>query len=180
VFQDGAIHVNEAEFIFELIDPKTGDLIEGDGTGEMVLTNLGRTSSPSIRFRTGDLVKVKNEKCPCGRAFRLLDGGIIGRVDGMIIMRGINIFPSQVQAIVEKHLEVGEEYQVVAYTEKGMAELKVMWELLDNRPRDAILKKVEEELRDAFEIRIRVEAVPKGTIERSDYKSKKFVDMRGD
>lgn len=178
VFQDGAIHVNEAEFIFELIDPETGDLIEGDGTGEMVLTNLGRTSSPSIRFRTGDIVKVKREKCPCGRTFRLLDGRIIGRVDGMIIMRGINIFPSQVQAVVEKHLEVGEEYQVVAYTEKGMAELKVLCELLDNRPHGMILKKIEEELRNDFEIRIDVEAVPRGTIERSDYKSKRFIDKR--
>jgi phenylacetate-CoA ligase len=178
VFQDGAIHVNEAEFIFELLDPKTGDSVKGDGTGEMVLTNLGRTSSPSIRFRTGDLVTVKSEKCPCGRAFRLLDGGIIGRVDGMILVRGINIYPSQVQAVVEKHLEVGEEYQVVAYTEKDMAELKVMCELLDNRPREAIVKKIEEELRNTFEIRMKVEPVPKGTIERSDYKSKRFIDKR--
>jgi phenylacetate-CoA ligase len=178
VFQDGAIHVNEAEFIFEVIDPKTGDLIEGDGTGEMVLTNLGRTFSPSIRFKTGDLVTVSSEKCPCGRAFRLLDGGIIGRVDDMVTIRGINVFPSQVQAIVEKYVEVGEEYQIVAYTEKGMAELRVMCELLDGRPRDAILKKVEEDLRNVFEIRIRVEAVPRGTIERSDYKSKRFIDER--
>jgi phenylacetate-CoA ligase len=179
VQQEGAVHVNEAEFIFEMIDPKTGDLIEGDGTGEMVLTNLGRTSSPSIRFRTGDLVKAKTEKCPCGRTFRLLEGGIIGRVDGMITVRGINIFPSQVQAVVERHLGLGEEYQVIATTEKGMAELKVMCELLDNSPCDVILKKIEEDLRDHFEIRIGAEAVPKGTLERSDYKSKRFIDKRG-
>ena len=178
LFQDGAIHVNEAEFILEVIDPRTGDLIEGDGTGEMVLTNLGRTSSPSIRFRTGDLVKVNTRKCSCGRAFRLLDGGVIARVDDMVTVRGINIFPSQVQAVVEKHLEVGEEYRVIAYTEKGMAELKVTCEFLDNRPRDTLLKRLEEELRNAFEIRIRAEAVPKGAIERSEFKSKRFIDMR--
>jgi phenylacetate-CoA ligase len=177
VSQDEAVHVNEAEFIFEMIDPVTGDLIEGDGTGEMVLTNLGRTSSPSIRFRTGDLVKAKTEKCPCGRPFRLLEGGILGRVDGMITVRGINIFPSQVQAVVERHLGLGEEYQIVAYTEKGMTELKIMCELLDRRAGD-VLKKVEEDLRNHFEIRIGAEALPKGTLERSDYKSKRFIDKR--
>lgn len=179
VFQDGSVHVNEAEFIFELVDPKTGDLIEGDGTGEMVLTNLGRISSPSIRFRTGDLVRVKSDKCACGREFRLLDGGVIGRVDSMITIRGINIFPSQVQAVVEKHLAVGEEYQVVSYTEKGLPQLKVMCEFLGDRPKDEILKKIQEELRNDFEIRIGVDAVPKGTLERSDYKSKRFIDKRG-
>lgn len=178
VAQDGAIHVNEAEFIFELIDPRTGDLIEGEGMGEMVLTNLGRTSSPSIRFRTGDLVRVKNEKCPCGRTFRLLDGGIIGRVDGMITIRGINIYPSQVQAIVEKYLVVGEEYQIVAYTEKGLAELKVMCEFLGERQGDEVPNRIRKDLRDGLEIRVGVEAVPRGTIERSDYKSKRFVDRR--
>lgn len=178
VAQDAAIHVNEAEFIFELIDRETGNPIQGEGTGEAVLTNLGRTSLPSIRYRTGDIVKVKNERCPCGRTFRLMDGGVIGRVDDMITIRGMNIFPSQVQAIVEKHLALGEEYQVVAYTEKGSPELKIMCELLDVRPRGVILKKIEEELRNAFEIRIGVEAVSRGTIERSNYKSKRFIDKR--
>ncbi|MFB3883872.1 MAG: phenylacetate--CoA ligase family protein [Thermodesulfobacteriota bacterium] len=178
VSQDEAVHVNEAEFILEMIDPVTGDLIEGDGIGEMVLTNLGRTSSPAIRFRTGDLVKTKTEKCPCGRAFRLLEGGVLGRADGMITVRGINIFPSQVQAAVEKYLGLGEEYQVIAYTEKGMTELKVLCELLEQSQGDAVVKKIEEDLRNTFEIRIGAEAVPRGTLERSDFKSKRFVDKR--
>ena len=144
----------------------------------MVLTNLGRTSSPSIRFRTGDLVKAKNEQCSCGRTFRLLDGGIIGRVDEMITIRGINIYPSQVQAIVERHLVVGEEYTVVATTEKGLAELNVMCEFLGERQGDEILNRIQKDLRDGLEIRVGVEAVPKGTLERSDYKSKRFIDKR--
>jgi phenylacetate-CoA ligase len=176
--QETAIHVNEAEFIFELIDPATGESMEGEGRGEMVLTNLGRVSSPSIRFRTGDIVNVKLHACECGRSFLLLDGGIVGRVDDMICVRGINIFPSQVAAIVEKHLVIGEEYQVVAYSEKGMAELKVVCELLAERPHEEVLQSVRKELRDCFEIRIETENVPMGTIRRSDYKSKKFVDKR--
>jgi phenylacetate-CoA ligase len=177
VAQDTSIHVNEAEFIFELIDPKTGTLIKGEGTGEMVLTNLGRTSSPSIRFRTGDLVNVKKNQCSCGRTFISLDGGIIGRVDGMICLKGMNIFPSQMEEVVGRSLVMGEEYQIVCYTKKGMGELKVMCELLEGRP-DDVLSEIQKDLLGAVEIRIEVERVPIGTIERSEYKSKKFVDKR--
>jgi phenylacetate-CoA ligase len=177
VAQDTSIHVNEGEFIFELIDPKTGIPVNGEGTGEMVLTNLGRSSSPSIRFRTGDMVNVKKSQCSCGRTFVSLEGGIIGRVDGMISLRGMNIFPSQVEAVVGKHLLIGEDFQIVAYTAKGMGELKVKCELLDGRS-DEILSEIQKDLLDSAEIRVGVERVPKGTIERSDYKSKKFVDMR--
>lgn len=178
VFQETSVHVNEGEFIFELINPQTGEVIEGEGTGEMVLTNLGRTSSPSIRFKTGDIVRVKAEKCNCGRTFRLLDGGVLGRADGMIVVRGMNIFPSEVQAIVEKHLLLGEDYQVVAYSDRGMTELKVLCELAESRMGGEILQTIGGELRSLFEIRIGVEAVPRGTIVRSDYKSKKFIDRR--
>lgn len=177
VAQDTSIHVNEAEFIFELIDPETGNPLKGEGIGEMVLTNLGRTSSPAIRFRTGDIVKVKRSTCSCGRSFLLLDGGVIGRVDGMICIRGMNIFPSQIEAIVGKHLVVGEEFQIVAYTSRGMGELKIICELLEDRS-DDVLSAIQKDLLESTEIRISVERVARGTIERSDYKSKKFVDLR--
>lgn len=177
VAQDTSIHVNEAEFIFELIDPETGKSITGDGTGEMVITNLGRTSSPSIRFRTGDIVKVKKTQCSCGRTFISLDGGIIGRVDGMICLKGMNIFPSQIEAIVEKHLVLGEEFNIIAHTVRGMGELKVMCDLLEARSLE-VLNEIQKDLLDAMEIRIDVEKVSPGTIERSDYKSKRFIDIR--
>jgi len=175
--QDTSIHVNEAEFLFELIDAVTGSPMKGEGIGEMVLTNLGRTSSPSIRFRTGDLVNVKRSRCACGRTFVSLDGGIIGRVDGMICLKGMNIFPSQMEEVVGRRLVIGEEYQIVCYTKKGMGELKVMCELLDDRP-DDVLGEIQKDLLDSMEIRIDVERVPRGVLERSEYKSKKFVDMR--
>lgn len=177
IAQQTSIHVNEAEFFFELINPQTGAPIKGEGTGEMVLTNLGRITSPSIRFRTGDIVKVKNEQCSCGRTFVSLDGGIIGRVDDMITLKGMNIFPTQLEAVVAKHLIVGEDYKIVAYTSKGMGELKVICELQDERS-DDVLKQIQADLLDAMEIRIGVERVPRGTVERSDYKSKKFIDTR--
>ena len=176
--QDTAVHVNEAEFFFELIDPLTGLPIQGAGTGEMVLTNLGRTCSPAIRFKTGDIVKVSENHCACGRSFRLLDGGIIGRVDEMITIRGMNVFPSQVGTITEKYLQIGEEYQIVACTEKGMANLKVLLELEVDRPAGQVINEIVKELRECLEIRVEVETVALGTLNRSDYKSKRFVDRR--
>lgn len=176
--QDGAVHVNEAEFFFELIDPETGRPIQGAGTGEMVLTNLGRSCSPAIRFKTGDMVKVDESPCGCGRSFRLLDGGIIGRVDEMITIRGMNVFPSQVGTVTEKYLQIGEEYQIVACTEKGMANLKVMLELAMDRPAEQVRSEIAKELRDCLEIRVEVETVAPGTLRRSDYKSQRFVDRR--
>ena len=97
----------------------------------------------------------------------------------MVIIRGINIFPPRVGEIVEGHLVVGEEYQMVAYSEKG-GEFKVMIELIEGRNRDEVAKAIREDLRQRFEIRIEVEVVPHGTLPRSEYKSKRFVDKRED
>jgi phenylacetate-CoA ligase len=172
-----AIHVNESEFIIEVINPNTGEYAPEGEVGEMVLTNLGRSCSPTIRFRTRDLVRLKKSACQCGRTFRMLDGGVLGRSDDMIIIRGINIFPPKVGEIVEGHLVVGEEYQMVAYSEKG-GEFKVMVELLEGRNEEEVAKAIREDLRQRFEIRMDVEVVPAGILPRSEYKSKRFVDKR--
>ena len=174
-----AIHVNESEFIIEVINPNTGEYAPEGEVGEMVLTNLGRSCSPTIRFRTRDLVRLKKSACLCGRTFRMLDGGVLGRSDDMIIIRGINIFPPKVGEIVEGHLVIGEEYQMVAYSEKG-GEFKVMVELLEGRNEEEVAKAIREDLRQRFEIRMDVEVVPVGILPRSEYKSKRFVDKRED
>jgi phenylacetate-CoA ligase len=176
--QKQALHVNESEFIIEVIDPHTDKpVLEGE-VGEMVLTNLGRSCSPGIRFRTGDLVRFKKGACECGRAFRVLDGGVLGRSDDMITIRGMNIFPSRAGEIVERHLNIGEEYQMVAYTRDGLGEFKVTIELAEGRNWKEVATAVSEDLRQLFEIRIEVEVVPPGTIPRSEYKSKRFIDKR--
>jgi len=178
-YQKQAIHINESGFFIEVINPKTGESVPEGEVGEMIITNLGRSCSPTIRLRTRDLVRFKKSTCPCGRTFRMLDGGILGRSDDMVIIRGINIFPPRVGEVVEGHLVVGEEYQMVAYSEKG-GEFKVMIELIEGRNRDKVAKAIREDLRQRFEIRIEVEVVPLGTLPRSEYKSKRFVDKRED
>ena len=176
--QERSIHVNESEFIIEVIDPDSGNPVPEGEIGEMVLTNLGRSCSPGIRFRTGDLVKLGKSNCPCGRTFRLLIGGVLGRRDDMIIIRGMNIFPSKIGEAVEKFLALGEEYRVVAYTKNGMGELKVQIEFAPGRDEKEISNMITKELRDQFELRIDVEGVSAGTLPRSDYKSRRFLDER--
>lgn len=176
--QDRSIHVNESEFIIEVIDPDSGDPVPEGEIGEMVLTNLGRSCSPGIRFRTGDLVKLEKSNCMCGRTFRMLDGGVLGRRDDMIIIRGMNIFPSKIGEVVERFLVLGEEYRIVAYTKNRMGELKVQVEFNPGRNEKEISNMITKELRDQFEIRIGVEGVPKGTLYHSDYKSRRFLDER--
>lgn len=176
--QETSVHANEEEFLIELIDPGTGMPLACGGVGELVITNLGRVCSPAIRFRTGDIVNAKEGQCACGRTFLLLEGGVIGRSDDMITIRGMNVFPSQIGAVAEKYLATGEEYRIVAYTRKGMADLKILLELAGGRPNQEIAERVKNELRECLEIRVDAEVVPPGTLPRSEYKSKKFVDQR--
>ncbi len=178
--QESAVHMIESEFIFEVIDPDTGAHVEEGETGELVLTNLGRPCSPAIRFRTHDMVRVKKGRCPCGRTFRMLDGGILGRKDDMIIIRGLNVFPAMVGNIVQKYLSVGDEYRIVAYTKGSLSQLKILLDLSDEsrKSREQIEKDVVSDLKSSLELRVEVETVTQNTLERSDYKSKRFIDKR--
>src|SRR5437867_1554033 len=111
--RDG-VHVNESDFIAEVLDPRSADARD-EGEGELVLTNLGRWGMPVIRYRTGDRVRAVREPCACGRTLLKLAGGIAGRVDDMVTVRGINAFPSAIESAIRRFDEVG-EYRVVLTT----------------------------------------------------------------
>src|SRR6266700_1606609 len=100
------LHVNEGEFIAEILDPNTNQPVREGQTGELILTNLGRWGSPAIRYRTGDLVRHGGYSCPCGRTFLMLPGGVLGRVDDMLIVRGVNVYPSALANILHRFPEV--------------------------------------------------------------------------
>src|SRR5437763_13347375 len=93
--QPKGIHVIESEFIPEVIEPQTGKEMEPDETGELVITNLGRPGFPVIRYRTGDLVKLNLSPCACGRTLARFDGGLLGRSDDMVTIRGVNVYRSE-------------------------------------------------------------------------------------
>src|SRR5439155_25419823 len=106
--EQAGLHVIESEFIAEVVDPATGAPARD---GELILTNLGRVGSPVVRYRTGDHVRLAEGTCPCGRTFRRLQGGILGRLDDMLIVRGVNVFPAAIEEIVRRFPAI-DEFQI--------------------------------------------------------------------
>jgi phenylacetate-CoA ligase len=164
--RDG-VHINEAEFIAEILDARSGHTAE-EGEGELVLTNLGRWGMPVVRYRTGDRVTAVRETCQCGRTLVKLAGGIAGRVDDMVTVRGVNVFPSAIEAIVRRFAEVG-EYRVALARVREMDELRCTVEA----PAD-VARRVADEIHRELGIRCAVEAVPAGTLPRFEMKAKRF------
>ena len=167
------LHVNEAEFICEVIDPQTGEPAD---EGELVITNLGRTGMPVIRYRTGDRVKLKTGPCTCGRTFRVFEGGVIGRIDDLLIVRGVNVFPTAVENIVRRFPEVG-EFAVDVRRRGALDEMEIRFEA-DGESPDDISAAVARDLHAALGLRVAVKSVPRGTLPRFELKARRFTDHR--
>ena len=164
--RDG-VHINESEFIAEVLDVRSGEAHD-EGEGELVLTNLGRWGMPVIRYRTGDRVTAARGTCSCGRTLLKLVGGIAGRVDDMVTVRGVNVFPSAIEAIVRRFDQVG-EYRIALARVREMDELRCTIEA----PAD-IVERVAGAIHRELGIRCTVEAVPPGTLPRFEMKAKRF------
>ena len=170
--RDG-MHVNEGEFIFEVIDP---DTLKPAKEGELVVTNLGRVGMPVIRYRTGDRVKLNRNMCACGSSFWRLEGGVIGRVDDALIIRGVNVYPSSIENVVRTFPEVA-EFAVDIYRRHEMADMDIRLEVQGETP-DAVAHAVAQEIRHLLGIRARVEVVAQNTLPRFELKAKRFTDHR--
>jgi phenylacetate-CoA ligase len=157
--EPGALHIIEESYFAEVIDPQTLAPVADGGVGELVLTPLGRTAWPLLRYRTGDLV--------CRRG-AMLEGGIIGRADDMVVVRGVNIYPSAVDAVVRSVLEIV-EYRVTVTKRSEMTELSVEVET----PDDTAASRLERALTDAFTLRIPVSRVAE--LPRFELKAKRWV-----
>jgi len=173
----GVLHIIESAFIAEVIDPKSG---KAAASGELVLTTLTRTGSPVLRYRTGDVVKLashdpKTGTCSCGRHEIALDGGILGRVDDMIIVRGVNVYPGAVEEILRGFGDVA-EYRVRVCTANALAEMRVEIEPAEGCP-DA--KKLAAVVSLAFEnalaLRVPVILVEPGSLPRFEMKSRRWI-----
>jgi phenylacetate-CoA ligase len=170
-----SLHVIEAAYYAEIIDPVTNQAISPGHTGELVLTTLGRTGSPLLRYRTGDLVKrPAAATCACGRNEVLLEGGILGRTDDMIVVRGVNIYPSAVEQIIGDSAGVA-EYQVQISNTQALAEMSVQ---IEPRPDctdlAALIESLEKTFQTQFALRVPVTAVPFGTLPRSEMKANRW------
>ena len=164
--QRDGIHLIESEFIFEVLDADGHPSVEG----ELVATNLGRWGMPLIRYRTGDRVKVSREQCSCGSAFLKLLGGIQGRVDDMFTVRGVNLFPSQVEDIVRRYPEVV-EFVIERRRERHMDEVSLLIEAVGA---EFSTDRLEADLRQALGVRLPCHVVERGTLPRSELKARRI------
>ena len=169
------MHLLESEFIVEVIDPDTLEPVSPGEMGELVLTNLGRLGSPLIRYRTGDLVRVDPEPCICGRTFVRLAGGILGRADDMIHLRGNNVHPSTLESIIRRFEEVA-EYRIAVDRSQSLASLRIDVEPIPGFNGDELAQTVGRAIRDALLFRADVRAVAPGTLPRYEMKARRVVN----
>ncbi|HSR69407.1 MAG TPA: phenylacetate--CoA ligase family protein [Acidobacteriota bacterium] len=168
------LFVNEREFVAEVLDPDSDKPVSD---GELVLTNLGRFGMPVLRYRTGDRVRLASQPSPCGRTFQRLEGGIIGRVDDVLLVRGINIYPSSVENIVRRIGAIG-EFSVEVTRRESLDEMEVRIEVDDSADEEDVASQLSKNLRNALGLRATVTPVPFGSLPRFDLKARRFKDLR--
>ncbi|HEU5345000.1 MAG TPA: AMP-binding protein [Ktedonobacterales bacterium] len=171
-FNQDNVHVNEAEFIAEVLDPAT-DLPVAEGEqGELVLTNLGRWGWPALRYRTGDRVIRGSARCACGRTLLTLPGGVLGRVDDMVVVRGVNIFPSSIESALRQFPQI-QEFRIILTRAGELDEIEVEVECPEE-----LTPQVEQALRQALSLRAPVRVAPPGTLPRFELKARRLDDRR--
>jgi phenylacetate-CoA ligase len=181
-YQDGS-HIWEDHYILEAIDPESQEPVPDGELGEIVLTNIRREGMPILRYRTRDLAVVFPDVCACGRVHRRISR-IRGRTDDMMIISGVNVFPSQIEEVLMSVPEVGTNYQIYLEREGHLDRLRIKVELYqkffhgDLSELRGIQNKITEALRSEILIRPRVELVEPGTLEPSMGKAKRVVDNR--
>jgi phenylacetate-CoA ligase len=171
----GSLHLNEAEYVCEILEPHSDRAVADGEQGELVVTNLGRAASPLIRYRTGDVVVRRSGRCACGRDLARIEGGILARVDDMVNVRGVNVYPSAVESVVRRFGEVA-EYRATVGTTNSLRELSVEIELPPGAAdASAVAATVASALRDSLGLTIPVRAVSAGTLPRFEMKSRRFI-----
>jgi phenylacetate-CoA ligase len=172
----GGLHIVETAFLPEVIDPANGQAVPPGTPGELVLTNFGRVGSPLLRYRTGDMVLADDQPCPCGSAFLRLEGGIRGRVDDMIVIRGNNVYPSALQTILHRFPEVV-EYRIEVDRSRNLPSLHIDVELSTDAA--AVTARIEQAIHTELLFRADLRAVPPGTLPRFEMKARRVVEKTG-
>jgi phenylacetate-CoA ligase len=179
--QPGGTHIIEDHYIEEVIDPETDQPVPYGEMGERVVTSFGRGFIPVLRYRTRDLVvRVPGSTCPCGRTFDIYEGGIRGRVDDMKLVRGTNVYPRAVEALIREHAEI-DEFQIHLFTADGIRdEIEILIEVPDESvDADALCRTLGKELADAHEaLRFNVRTAELGSLPRFELKAKRVLDDR--
>jgi len=177
------MHLWEDSYIMEILDPETLEPVPDGDYGELVMTSLTREGMPLIRYRTKDLTRVVPGTCPCGRNHRRIER-ITGRTDDMIILKGVNIYPMQVEKILMDIPEVGQNYQIVLERSDYMDHMRVRVEIKDEyfvedmRALKGLEQKIARSLREEILISPKVELVEHRSLPRNEGKAERVVDMR--
>jgi len=177
------LHIFEDHFLPEIINPDTGETLPYGETGELVFTTLTKEAFPVIRFRTRDITSLNPEKCKCGRTVVRM-GRVGGRSDDMLIIRGVNVFPSQIESILMNIKEAAPHYEIIVTKYGSLDELEVRVEVDESIFSDAIRKlettqqRIQNEIESVLGISVKVTLVEPRTIERSEGKAKRVKDLR--
>ena len=176
------MHINEDYFIPEIIDPKTGEVLPEGEKGELVITCIKKEGLPLIRYRTKDITRLNYEPCKCGRTFCRMDN-LSGRSDDMLKIRGVNVFPSQIEEVVLSFNELGPHYEIVVERDGYSDILTVRVELLKNtdsfKELEDIEKRVKGKLRVILGLDAKVKLESPNTLQRFEGKAKRVKDLRG-
>lgn len=171
--EDGAIHLNELQFIFEVIDPKTCRAVDEGTRGELVITTLGRPGMPVLRYRTGDLVEMTTEPCECGRTLARIRGGVLGRADDMLSVRGVNVYPSAIDDLIRAVPSIV-EYEVEIRRVSEMDDLLLKIETDGRRPFAEVEQAIFAAFRAQLNIRVSVAQAVAGSLPRYEFKARRY------
>ena len=181
--EHNGLHIFEDHFYPEIVDPDTGEVLPDGAFGELVITTLTKEAFPMIRYRTHDLTRIISEPCACGRTLRRIDR-IASRSDDMMIIRGVNVFPSQIESALLSVDGTLPHYHIVLYTENGMDNIEVDVEVSEKFFSDKVssMEELQKKLSSAIEhtigLRVKLKLVAPQTIQRSEGKAKRVIDRR--
>ena len=176
-------HVFEDHFIPEIIDPETLEVLPDGELGELVFTTVSKVAMPLLRYRTRDLTRLHREKCECGRTLVRMDK-CLGRTDDMLIIRGVNVFPSQVESVLMDMSETTPHYQLIVRRENNLDTLEILVEIDQKnwsdsiRELEGIRRRIENNIKSMLGIGAKIRLVEPNTIERSEGKAKRVIDIR--
>lgn len=178
--EKNGMHIWEDCFLIEIIDPETGEVLPEGEEGELVITTLAREAMPVIRYRTRDITRIINDRCPCGRTHRRI-ARIKGRADDMFIVRGVNIFPQQIERVLMGIKGVGKNYQIILEEYDVMiVKVEIDREVFTGKVEDLIQlqETLTEKIRDEVFVKPKVELVEPGTLPATEGKAKRVIDRR--
>jgi phenylacetate-CoA ligase len=174
--QSGGFHLLEEECIVEVVHPETLVAAQPGEEGELVITTLGRVHSPVVRYRTGDRVRVDPKPCRCGRPWMRCDGGVLGRTDDMMVIKGNNFYPSMIEEIVRGITEI-DEFQAVFDTRRP-GDMVLRLELHQGTSCQKVKEAVSERFKDQYHFKPEIEVVSAGTLPKAEMKSRRVVVIK--